>query len=273
MSRYINIHPNLIRKQVCDYMQNSMQDKSIKIDGTPLSEWLDMESDNASLAYINNMRQPNIWGGALEIIVASILYKLKINVHNTRDNSVNIVFESPENENYREIDIYWNGSHYFIPNNVKEMTPLVMHQVTQQQQISRNLQHKVAEQQKVAQQPTEAAHQIESAHQIEKNQEAQRISRHRMASERIAQHRMASERIAQQRLQVQRMEAQRIAQYQKEAQGPAAAQALAAAHGLAAEQGLYIPRLSVQRQAAIQANKNIFNMFQKHSSQNLFLFK
>ncbi len=98
-------NPFTIRQKICDYLA---ENKAI-IDGLETNEILKFENNN----YVSNMRSMNTWGGAIEIQVACNIWKLKINVHNYRDNNKKVIEFIPLNNDFNNvINIYWNGGHY-----------------------------------------------------------------------------------------------------------------------------------------------------------------
>lgn len=97
-----------IRQKICNYLQ---ENKPI-IEGLDTNIILGFEN-NDSQKYIENMRSPSVWGGAIEIQAACNIWNLKIIVKNYRDkNSIDIEF-IPINLNIdKTIQIYWTGGHY-----------------------------------------------------------------------------------------------------------------------------------------------------------------
>lgn len=97
-----------IRQKICDYLQDN---KPI-IDGLETNDVLIFENQNVN-NYITNMRLTSTWGGAIEIQCACIIWKLRINVKNYRDNNNKIIEFLPLNSIYNEtINVYWTGGHY-----------------------------------------------------------------------------------------------------------------------------------------------------------------
>ena len=94
-----------IRNQICDYLQN---DGAI-MDGLETSEIINMEGVN----YIQNMRKPSTWGGAIEIQSACNIWRLRIIVKNFRDRNGRSVEFIPVSSNYtKTIQLEWMGGHY-----------------------------------------------------------------------------------------------------------------------------------------------------------------
>ena len=107
MSRFLQLDINIIRQQICDYLQNN----NIIIDGITTNSILEMEGDN----YVDKMRGQSTWGGAIEIQAACNIWNLKVVVHNNRDNPHTMIEFLPVNNNNnitRIIELEWTGGHY-----------------------------------------------------------------------------------------------------------------------------------------------------------------
>lgn len=105
LSYFIKEDNFIIRQKICDYLQ---ENKKI-IDGLDTKFIIELESNN----YIQNMRSPHTWGGAIEIQCACNIWNLKIIVHNYRDNNNSIIEFLPLNNSYNKIiNLYWTGGHY-----------------------------------------------------------------------------------------------------------------------------------------------------------------
>ena len=98
--------PQDIRNKVCNYLQ---QDGKI-MDGLSTREILQFENNSN---YIDNMRCPSVWSGAIEIQAACNIWNIKIIVYNIRDLKNSTIEFIPINTNYtKTIKIQWNGGHY-----------------------------------------------------------------------------------------------------------------------------------------------------------------
>jgi len=94
-----------IRQMICDYLENN---KPI-IDGLETKFILELESNN----YINNMRDPSVWGGAIEIQVACNIWCYNIKVRNYRDILGKVIEFIPINNKIdKNIELEWTGGHY-----------------------------------------------------------------------------------------------------------------------------------------------------------------
>ena len=107
LNYFINTNSFEIRQKICDYLQNNGK----IIDGLDTAYILQL--DNPSGKYVEHMRNPSTWGGAIEIQVACILWNLRIIVKNyrTRERS-NIEFVPFSNQYENTIELEWTGGHY-----------------------------------------------------------------------------------------------------------------------------------------------------------------
>ena len=101
---FLKIDSFQIRQIICNYLDNNNK----LIDGIETNQILSFENNN----YVSNMRNSSTWGGGIEIQAACNIWKLKINVHNIRDNNSIISFIPIDNNFINTIDITWNGGHY-----------------------------------------------------------------------------------------------------------------------------------------------------------------
>ena len=105
MNYFFKEDSQVIRNKICDYLQ---QNQPI-IDGLDTNFILSMEGPN----YINNMRNPSVWGGAIEIQAACNIWNTKINVVNIRNsNQKNIEFQPVKGTANNNISVTWSGGHY-----------------------------------------------------------------------------------------------------------------------------------------------------------------
>ena len=96
-----------IRQKICDYLE---ENKTI-IEGIDTKMILEMETPH----YIQNMRYPSTWGGAIEIQCACNIWKTTITVKDIRtSNGKTIEFIPVDKDNISDncIRIDWNGYHY-----------------------------------------------------------------------------------------------------------------------------------------------------------------
>lgn len=94
-----------IRNKICDYLQ----DGGALIDGLDTKFVLEMEHPT----YINNMRNLNMMGGAIEIQSACNIWNLKIIVMNLRNGENSEIEFLPQNGLHdKTIVLEWTGGHY-----------------------------------------------------------------------------------------------------------------------------------------------------------------
>lgn len=94
-----------IRNKICDYLQQNGK----LIDDISTQEIIALENNN----YIQEMRNPNTLGGAIEIQAACNIWNLKIIVKNDRDANGSIIEFLPINNNINNtIHLQWTGGHY-----------------------------------------------------------------------------------------------------------------------------------------------------------------
>ena len=114
LSYFLNQNSYEIRQTICNYLQNNGN----IMDGLETKDILEiLEIEEGGNNYINNMRSPSTWGGAVEIQSACNIWNLKIIVKNIRDidrNSSNslIEFIPLHNNINKTIYLEWSGGHY-----------------------------------------------------------------------------------------------------------------------------------------------------------------
>ena len=108
LSHFISLNSYQIREKICDYLQNN----GGIIDGLETKDILNMEGGGN---YVQSMRSPSTWGGAIEIQSACNIWNLKIIVKNIRDRNANhnlIEFIPLHGNIERTICLEWSGGHY-----------------------------------------------------------------------------------------------------------------------------------------------------------------
>jgi hypothetical protein len=110
-SRLLGEAPQAIRNRICDYLEAGEP----IMDGIPTKMILDSDRPN----YIAQMRNPSVWGGAIEIQAACNIWKAKVIVENRRDNgragaapAQPIEFVPVSAPVTKIMRIYWTGGHY-----------------------------------------------------------------------------------------------------------------------------------------------------------------
>jgi len=105
LSYFIKDDSFKIRQTICDYLH---ENKPI-IDGLETREILGYENPN----YIQNMRNPSTWGGAIEIQCACNIWNSRIIVLNNRDRGNRPIEFIPLSGQYEKtIFLDWTGGHY-----------------------------------------------------------------------------------------------------------------------------------------------------------------
>jgi hypothetical protein len=110
LQHFIGEDSYTIRQKICDYLQ---ENKPI-ISDLDTNAVISFEQPN----YINNMRLPSTWGGAIEIQAACNIWQLCIIVKNYRIQNQNtnqnkdIEFLPISGIYNKTIQIYWTGGHY-----------------------------------------------------------------------------------------------------------------------------------------------------------------
>ena len=68
------------RKIICDYIENNLDEK---INGETIKNWIQYASQDMNTnvnQYINNMKYSSTWGGGPELMIASKLFDVVINI-------------------------------------------------------------------------------------------------------------------------------------------------------------------------------------------------
>jgi hypothetical protein len=97
-----------VRQRICDNLAANIA----IIEGMDTAELLRMEHPN----YIEHMRSPATWGGAIEIQAACSIWNVKIEVENRRSAApapdIEFVPVGSTTPPTRTLRIYWTGGHY-----------------------------------------------------------------------------------------------------------------------------------------------------------------
>jgi hypothetical protein len=95
-----------VRQEICKYLE---ENHNTEINDLKVKEWIEIGEEVPFAEYVNAMKQPRTWGGAVECFSASIIYNIAIVIlYNGRK----IRICSNENNNQTEIELHYNGSHY-----------------------------------------------------------------------------------------------------------------------------------------------------------------
>lgn len=111
IGKLLSLPHETIRQDICDFMERNME---LGRDGVPWRQWIQWESPSMTAeVYISNMRSTSQWGGAMEISVATQVYKVDVTVVAASDHRVLAEFVSREGEPSSWLLIVsWTGSHY-----------------------------------------------------------------------------------------------------------------------------------------------------------------
>ena len=109
LSRFIeskDINGTFLRKIICDYLATN---PSLLLDAEELKTIVFIETGLTVDEYINLMRNPSTFGGAIEIRAFTQLFKLNVCVKSVPNNKR---IEFIENAQYRWCVLSWTGNHY-----------------------------------------------------------------------------------------------------------------------------------------------------------------
>lgn len=98
------------RKEICDYMQSHLEHEH---QGMRLKDWIhwQLHSPNPH-QYIRKMRQPSEWGGAMELAIATKVYKADIRVIDGYGIPVAEFWFKDQSTARRRLILRWTGNHY-----------------------------------------------------------------------------------------------------------------------------------------------------------------
>ena len=104
LSRFLLINSFQLRQNICNYLQNN----PILFDGIKASDWIFWENNTNLYNYVNNMRYPYTWGGAIEIKCFCNIYTVQVNVHFQNK----IISFYPNITPNKIININYTGNHF-----------------------------------------------------------------------------------------------------------------------------------------------------------------
>lgn len=111
LSRLVGEPAHTIRMKICDYL---VTDPSL-YDDLSASLAVSIEKNMNLSTYVQQMRSPSTWGGAIEIRSFVNLWKRPVKVWVIRQKRwIEFPYRSNQdnNENKNECKISWNGGHY-----------------------------------------------------------------------------------------------------------------------------------------------------------------
>lgn len=101
---FVHVSADVLRQQICDYLEQNPVVLQEGVHAQEVTQWSD---DTPLEEYIQLMRQPHTWGGALEIKAFADMYACNVQVKGQRT----IIFESSRPAT-REIHLLYTGNHY-----------------------------------------------------------------------------------------------------------------------------------------------------------------
>jgi len=110
----LNISTNIVRKNVCDFMINTLQDENSEYFEL-LNVWFENENDegNGIERYIQSMQRGSTWGGGPELAATCLVYNKSIRITNLRKNQKYPIMNIEGSSNDLDIlNISWSGNHY-----------------------------------------------------------------------------------------------------------------------------------------------------------------
>ncbi len=111
MGLAFNLKQNELREVIANYLEKHRKDK---LNDMSLEEWLQLEKDMLLDKYCKLIRKDGIWGGNMEINVATKIFKTNIFVL-TKDNDkkkYKLISSYVFNDNARNVFLIYNGVHY-----------------------------------------------------------------------------------------------------------------------------------------------------------------
>lgn len=102
---------NQLRIAIAQYLEKN---KRRKFNGLALEEWVKMETDMDVERYCRYIRDDGIWGGNMEINVASKMFKVNIFVlsRNNEKNKYDMISSYVFDNNARNVFLVYDGVHY-----------------------------------------------------------------------------------------------------------------------------------------------------------------
>lgn len=111
MGLAFNLKQSELRELIANYLEKN---KKEKLNGMTLEDWLQLEKDMSLDKYCQLIRKDGIWGGNMEINVATKMFKTNIFVL-MKDNDkkkYKMVSSYVFNDNAKNVFLLYNGIHY-----------------------------------------------------------------------------------------------------------------------------------------------------------------
>ena len=116
LGRLLTKYPQALRQEICNYLEAG----SPVIEGMATADVLALESGIQAGPYIERMRRPQTWGGAIEIQACACLYSVRILVKNLRNRGQkDMEFLPLSGAVTATLTVSWNGGHYEPVSHVK----------------------------------------------------------------------------------------------------------------------------------------------------------
>ena len=99
-----------VRNEICNYMQQHLDDVH---QGMTMRQWIQwqLQSPNAE-RYVQNMRNPSVWGGAMELTIATKVYGVDIVVVDGHRKQVTEFLWRDACTARKRLLVQWTGVHY-----------------------------------------------------------------------------------------------------------------------------------------------------------------
>ena len=109
LGRLLDRPHHRVRHEICQFMAKNLQ---LPFQDVPIQQWIRWQGQNPP-QYISRMRRTSSWGGAMEIAVATKLYRVDITVVRASDHRRIAQFVMDDTRSARHhLFLTWTGNHY-----------------------------------------------------------------------------------------------------------------------------------------------------------------
>ena len=109
LARFVDdINGDLLRKNICDYISTN---PNLMPDDTDIAAVIFADTGLDMDSYINLLRNPSTFGGAIEIRAFTKMFNINVCVKSVPNNKTIEFIECPE---YPWCSISWTGNHYDV---------------------------------------------------------------------------------------------------------------------------------------------------------------
>lgn len=98
-----------LRQIISDYL---LRNRKMKINGMLLEEWISLEKDCGLDGYVRQMRMSGVWGGNMEMMVSSKIFRVNIFVLQRGQGKYKIVSSYVWANDARNVFLIYDGVHY-----------------------------------------------------------------------------------------------------------------------------------------------------------------